>query len=180
MPIIISGPINSGKSTALYQIAQHLSEQHIHIGGVINLPVIKRGQKIGTDTYCLLTRQSHPFARLQTLVPLPAQSGISIGEWFIFHDGIQFCIQQIERAQRNKVEIMFIDEVGPLELQEQGFRRILDKILLGHKKLSYQLILVVRDSLVEPVCCLYPNQEFTIFNQPYKMMELILQYLKSS
>lgn len=175
MPLIITGPINSGKSTFIYQIAQELLQHNITIGGIFNLPVFELGTKIGYDSHSavflsLLLQQSlrvikgTPFARLKSLVPHPTKTDIEFGQWIIFHEGIQFCIQQIETAINQQKQVIFIDEIGPLEIAGQGFRSILDTILLGKDKLPSHLILVVRDSIVESVKQLYPNQSFTVYN----------------
>ncbi|MFB3896232.1 MAG: nucleoside-triphosphatase [bacterium] len=190
MPLIITGPINSGKSTFVHQFARELLPHHITIGGIFNLPVFELGTKIGYDAHSavflsLLTQQSlriikgTPFARLKSLVPHPAKPDLEFGQWIIFYDGIHFCVQQIEQAIQSQKQVIFIDEIGPLELAGQGFRSILDTILVAGNELPYQLILVVRDSAVEKVKALYPNQTFTIYNVSETKILDILNDLKA-
>lgn len=174
MPIIITGPINSGKSSFAYQLAELLLQKQVAVGGIVNLPVIENGEKVGFDAYIYTTQKLtklstvekniQHFARRKSLVPTPTPSDIEIGQWIIFNNCIRFCIQKIEKAIQNNSQVIIIDEIGPLELQGKGFRSILDKILLGEQKLPFHLLLVVRDSAVETVKRLYLHREFIIYN----------------
>ena len=178
MLFLLTGPINSGKSSAVAQIAQRLREEKIAIGGIVSLPILQSGIKIGFDALCLSTRKTANLARFKTLVRNPTLADIAIGQWIIFVEGIKFCNQQIEETLQNNPQIIIIDEIGPIELQGKGFRPVLDKILLGQEKLPFHLLLVVRISLVEEVRRLYSNRDFTIFNLQENLADVILKKIR--
>jgi nucleoside-triphosphatase THEP1 len=178
MLFLLTGPINSGKSSAVAQIAQRLREEKIAIGGIVSMPIIQSGIKIGFDALCLSTQKTKLLARLKALVRNPTLADLAIGQWIIFDDGLKFCNQQIEEAIQKKPQIIIIDELGPIELQGKGFRPVLDKLLLGEQKLPFHLLLVVRISLVEEIKRLYPNREFTLFNLQENLADVILKKIR--
>ncbi|MDI6783245.1 MAG: nucleoside-triphosphatase [bacterium] len=178
MLFLLTGPINSGKSSAVAQIAQRLREEKLAIGGIVSMPILENGIKKGFDALCLSTRKTKLLARLKTLVPNSTLADLAIGQWIIFDNGIRFCNQQIEEARQKNPQVIIIDEIGPLEIQGKGFRLVLDKILLGEQKIPFHLLVVVRKSLVEEVRLLYPNREFTLFNLQENLIDVILRKVR--
>jgi nucleoside-triphosphatase len=178
MIFLLTGPINSGKSTAVAQIAQRLRDEKLAVGGIVSLPIQQSGMKIGFDALSLSTQKTTILARLKVIVPNPTIEDRAIGQWIIFDEGLQFCNQQIEAALQQNPRIIIIDEIGPIELQGKGFRPMLDKMLLGEAKLPFHLLLVVRTSLVGEVKRLYPNREFTLYNLEENLADVILQKVR--
>jgi len=135
---LLSGQQNSGKSTALHQLAVYLSEK---CGGVICLPVFDGQRKIGTDAFDVITGQRVPFSRLTN-----SSDSIRIGHQYIRPTGIKHCLQAIGRAVA-ACRLIIIDEIGPLELRGDGLFSGVQKSLIGES----DVLMVVRSSLTNAV-----------------------------
>jgi nucleoside-triphosphatase len=173
MIILLSGSINSGKSSTIYKIVQQLLQEKLLVGGIVSLPILQEGRKAGYEAVCLLTHKTTHLAQLNSLVPNPAPDDITIGQWVIFNEGMQFCYQQIEEAIQKKVQLLVIDEIGPLEIQGKGFRSLLDQILLKQEMVPFQLLLIVRTNMVEEVKRLYPNHDFKTIYQQENLLDVL-------
>jgi len=86
----------------------------------------------------LATGREHPFARL-------APPGIPIGRFFIAEPGIEFARAAIEHGARSS-QVVFIDEVGRLELAGGGLASAVRTALLGP---AVPILLVRTDFLTE-------------------------------
>jgi len=178
MVILLTGPINSGKSTTVYHLVERLRSEKISIGGIVSLPILEDGQKTGFNAVCLATHKTKHLTSLKSLVPNPAPGDRIIGQWVIFDEGIQFCNQQIEAALHSNPQLLLIDEIGPLEIQGKGFQPILDKILSSPDELPFYLLLVVRTNLINEVKQLYPKQDYTILTLQDNLTDIILQKVR--
>ncbi|MFN5347708.1 MAG: NTP transferase domain-containing protein [Bacteroidota bacterium] len=135
--VILSGAVQSGKTTALLN---HFSPKS-NIGGFICPDV--NGQRM---IYILNERRVVPFQIVNK------ENEISIGK-FTFDKNVfnKACDSLVDKSTLDN-EFVIVDEVGPLELKEQGYFHSL-KILLENwtNKREGTLILVVREHLVNEV-----------------------------
>lgn len=171
--VIFVGPINSGKTTRLYQLVKKAKKENKKIGGILNLPVMQKGEKIGYDVVDLLTDKKVPFARLNSITKRQEKTDLYLGRWVIFYKGIQFANEALLKAYVCQADLIIVDEVGHLELQGKGLKPMLDKIMDSKLK----KILVVRSSLENQVKSLYKNYKFDKINihskNSKKQLELI-------
>lgn len=161
MDIILSGPINSGKSLLARQIANNLKlhKKDIKIGGIINSPVFLDERKIGYKCIDLLTNKDKEFAKRKDLVEFCSTRDIPIGQWIIYDEGIKFSEVAIKKAVEQIVDVIFIDEIGHLELMGNCLRSAFDYSLRS----TAQKILIVRKSLIANVSMLFKNKSVIIF-----------------
>lgn len=136
--IILSQPVQSGKTTALMK-RMHAVD---NCDGVLT-PDVAGLRKL------LLIKQ-------RTLIDFEntiAEDAVSIGRFHFSNDAFQKAHDYLLSIEPRKDSEIIIDEIGKLELEGKGFH----KALLHHLDLvrdsssSHRLILVVRDSLLEEV-----------------------------
>jgi len=141
--IIIHGAINQGKTTFIKKIISFLNKKNKTIGGLYTQKIIKNEQVIGYDIVLINNNESFPFLRLSGL-----GNQQKIGPYFI--DGIALIKgkNEIEKAIINNVDYLIIDEVGKLELNNNGWSVVLEKAIHKHKR---EIILAVRTDFVDEV-----------------------------
>ncbi len=133
---IVTGPVQSGKTTFL----QKFIAEKKNVSGVIS-PVIdgiRFFQNILNDEIQSMETSSDDPAALQ------------IGKFYFSQTAFDWAINVIENATTNQADIIIIDEIGPLELQDNGFAKLLKNILLKDN-FDGELILVVREKILDEV-----------------------------
>jgi len=144
--ILFSGPIHSGKTTRLQKF---ISDKNCD--GIV-APVIdgKRFiQRIKTGEIKSLETES--------------EESIIIGKYKFSKETMEWAKQQIKESLHSKVDYIVIDEVGKLEMIDQGYEPMVTHAIEEFKKEnSFDLILVVRESLVEDVISKYGLSEYNI------------------
>jgi len=135
--VILSGAVQSGKTTALLN---HFSRKS-NVGGFICPDV--NGQRM---IYFLNERRVVPFQIVNN------ENEVSIGKFTFDKNVFNKACDILVDTSTLESDFVIVDEVGPLELKEQGYYRSL-KILLENwtTKRDGTLILVVREHLVNEV-----------------------------
>ncbi|MDD5067079.1 MAG: nucleoside-triphosphatase [bacterium] len=133
--IIITGKVNSGKTSLMKELVQKEKDAGSSPTGIIAPGIFKAGIKTGYDAKDLTTGRRIRLARLN-----------STGKFVFYKKGFE----SSGRALLHFTDpgIVFLDEVGPLELKEKGHAESL-RILLDSG--LDRLYLSVRDSCLEEV-----------------------------
>ncbi len=133
---VLSGPIRSGKTSALLR----WSADQKSIGGILTPDI--NGERV----FLMLPENQ--------ILPMLANSGekevLEVGRFRFSKNSFQKAIQCIYRCIEEKKEWIVIDEIGPLELRGEGFADVLHEILRNQKR-EFRILLVVREGLVEKV-----------------------------
>jgi len=137
--IILSGERDSGKSTRLLNLFNK-NKAKIKISGIITLPFIQKGVKIGYNALFLnRSRASKPVPFFRTR-PFTGST-----KWRRFFVDFGIFKKFGEIAEIRKSDLFLLDEVGPLELEEKkGFYPYLHEIYSNNRA----VIAVVRPSLI--------------------------------
>ena len=139
--IILSGPINSGKTTAVLEILSGLHRSEIKAAGIISPKKFEGDKFCGYDAYFLQSGITMPLARIK---PSPGW----VKHWRFYFSPAAFR-QSAEEMRRSKdADIIIVDEVGPLEIQGYGHREGLEKILAAG---SAKLLLICRDESLSEI-----------------------------
>lgn len=149
---ILTGPVGSGKTTRLLDWALKTDDVY-----GIATPVIRNNRmifNISSLEVFAMEAEEH------------AVDKISIGKYDFNPYAFEKAVNIIEEAIRLDKGFIVIDEIGPLELQGHGFSKILKNILSNDKR-NYNLVLVIRERLLEETL-----SHFGIVN--YKMFKEIL------
>ncbi len=141
MNTIITGEVQSGKTTWCLQYSHWLSERKYTVGGILCTEILSEGYRIGYDVSDIQANRSYVFGRLSSIADF---TGEPVGRYTISFEGIKYAEKAIQSALQNKCDMVFLDEVGYLELAGKGIFRI--------AKSAYQTVFntttVVRKSLL--------------------------------
>lgn len=142
-PVLIVGSKNSGKTTFLNYLIRRAKQRKIQVAGFLSRGrLLLDGRK---HQYFLEDISSGKNYLLATQAPDRPES-IPYGGYFfdpeVFKLGNELLLNHLN------VDLLVLDEFGPLELQGQGFRRAFDIIL---REYSGIFLITVRSSLLPEV-----------------------------
>lgn len=132
---ILSGPIQTGKTTSLVNWSQDRDD----VAGILT-PVVN-GKRVFMDVH---TREQFAMEASETDVDV-----LSVGR-FVFSKSSFDRAQEVIRSGVGRPGFLVIDEVGPLEMRREGFYAVV-KEALQRQDAEQVVILVVREGLVERV-----------------------------
>lgn len=138
-PIIVSGPVGSGKTRLSQETVGRLDDEGYQPGGVLSPRRMDSGETVGYDVLDLASGDCRSFVRSNP-------PGKKIGKYFVRPGALQFANRAVSEAVGGYNPV-FVDEVGRLELKDGGLAPSL-RNLLDSKS---QAILLVRDEFVPDV-----------------------------
>ncbi len=156
--VLISGPLHSGKTSLASRISQRLHNQGYRVSGILAPGSWKNGVRTGFDlnvlqtgkTFFLAERCSMPPHHSPNTVPFRFdEAAINAGRDALHPD---IC---------RDFDVIFVDEVGRLELKGLGWAPCLQPLLDLPDKLH---IWIVRETLVESVCEIWNIRPLSVVN----------------
>ena len=117
------------------------------------MAVFKGDQRIGYDLLDLRQGVRRPLAR----VVAPANEPPTVGMYRFDEEAVAAGNAAILAAVRDGLDVVAIDEVGPLEFRGGGWAPGL-KVALGECSAAQELIVVVRPSLVDKLPGVFPSR----------------------
>lgn len=150
--IILSAVKRGGKTTFLRQSAARLAERGRSVGGIASPVVFENGQLVGYDLLDLRTDEQRPLARTGA-VDDPA---LHTGAYRFEGVGVAAGNEAIQSAVRDGLDVIAIDEVGPLEFAGGGWTPGLE-FALRKCVAAQELIVVVRPSMVDELPKRFPS-----------------------
>ncbi|MDD2716226.1 MAG: nucleoside-triphosphatase [Candidatus Wallbacteria bacterium] len=137
--ILVTGSVNSGKSTFLWNWFNGLTQaQQERIGGFVCLPLFDSGNKI-YQVHELSTRDTYPLMSDDR-----SQPGTILDCHYLLDAAFERMNRRI-REDLRKYDTLLIDELGLLELQGMGLAEEITAALTQDKT----LVIVVRKKIVE-------------------------------
>jgi nucleoside-triphosphatase THEP1 len=121
--IIVTGKVNSGKTTILEKLVSDEKSKGISPTGIIARGVLEGETKVGFDVRDLSSGSSMPLARIGKM----ADHGFSVGKYSFSTHAFKFAQRAILNFRR--MGVVFLDEVGPLELNNEGYANCLRALL---------------------------------------------------
>lgn len=152
---IITGSVGEGKTTQIQKIVDTLKDQNISIGGILSPRIIENGTTAGYDIVDITTNERAAFLRKTGDEKLP-----KIGSYSILSEGITAGYRAL-RNSRDNYQVIVIDEVGRLELNNEGWAENINQLIQGSNR---HLILSVRDRFMEEVIDKWYIKDYTILN----------------
>jgi nucleoside-triphosphatase THEP1 len=138
---IITGTRDAGKTRKAAETAARLREEGATIGGIISEARMERGVKIGYAYVDLATGKRVEYARRKEAPVPPGERAFEF-----LDEGIAFGCKAIRAAAADRVEALFVDEIGPLEMGGGG---LWAAVLESLRAFGGQVILTVRPSLAQ-------------------------------
>jgi nucleoside-triphosphatase THEP1 len=140
---IITGKQGEGKTTLLAAMIQRLQKEGYRIGGILQPCVFKDGERIGYDVTDIASGTSVMLCRLNSI-----QSEIKEGKFSFLEEGVLFGCRSLTMDALRAVDLIIVDEVGPLELRGGGWYASLEKLL---RTSDLPIVICVRESLINRV-----------------------------
>lgn len=134
---MLSGGVHTGKTTLMRELCRRWLQEKIKINGVLSLAYFKNESRLGYDSLILPEEEEFPLLRVRVNSP-----GQQVGRYYFLHQGLEKAKKAILNFKESDVSI--IDEIGPAELNGQGFWNPLLRLL----ECDQPVILVVRKELV--------------------------------
>ena len=142
---VLKDEIDSGKTSTALKWAKQYQNEGKSVGGILAQAIINDDRKTGYPALNLETGEKKLMASMNKI---ENEGKISCGRFHFSEEGVRFA-NHVLSEMKNKPDVVFIDEVGPLELKEKGLARGIRNVL---KNPPSVLFLIVRKSLVEQVC----------------------------
>lgn len=143
MVTIITGKIDSGKTTRLLSIFHTLKSGD----GFALKKVYADGIPIGQNIHWLSMREYKPFSIKRGYLPEIWDEAYSLGPYSFSANGLAYAGSIIIHALKHNAQPLYIDEIGPLELENKGFAQLLNLALECHK----DIYITVRDNCLDAV-----------------------------
>ncbi|MBN2014817.1 MAG: DUF2478 domain-containing protein [Candidatus Altiarchaeota archaeon] len=152
MNIVVTGRPGCGKTTVCERLAAELEGRGLRCGGVL-CPKAKTGDRdMGKIAVDVLTKEKKMLAVLDDYA-----KGIKVGRYHISPQGVDFAKRVIRDAEN--CDIVFIDEIGPLELSGSGVMEAAKSALES----AATVVVVVRNTLLDVFVERFMQQGFTVF-----------------
>ncbi len=153
---IITGPINTGKSSWLLK-DYNSKKDNSYVDGFACFKIINNSEHIGYELMHLATGEKCQFIRKINHIPNNWNEAFRLGMHYSFNqEGFDFAKRITDEALAKGVKCFYLDEVAHLELKAQGFSDILKRVLAA----KIDLVLVVREALVEKICDKFGIKEY--------------------
>ena len=150
---LVTAGRGDGKTTFLRNYAIWAAGRRLTIGGIASPAVFENGQRVGYDLLDIRRGTARQLARVVASPDLEATVGI-----YKFDDqAVAEGNAAIVSAMRGQLDVVVIDEVGPLELRGGGWAPALG-VALRELVNQQTLIITVRPSLLDELPLGFPSQ----------------------
>jgi nucleoside-triphosphatase THEP1 len=154
--IIITGDIRQGKTTFLKNIIADLEKEKIRMAGFLAFGIDRNGERTGFDIFDV-----NSSTRTELCTKKPAPSWIRYGNYYFNPEGIEAGNEILNLKNLSDKQLVIIDEIGPLELQDNGWAAGIESIC---NNLSILQIWVVRRTLTDQVTKKWKTGDVYIFD----------------
>jgi nucleoside-triphosphatase THEP1 len=151
---IVTGRINSFKSTRLesYYKENQLGD------GFIAKKIMKDSLVYGYNLQRLSTGEEIPFIIRDIYLDESNEIIYKLGPYCFYKRAFIYLDKMIDEFIKNRISPVYLDEIGVLELNGQGFDQIINRLIQE----DIDLCLVVRSDLLDKVCERYGFNEVEI------------------
>jgi nucleoside-triphosphatase THEP1 len=156
MIYIVIGKINSGKT----QMMISLYNKEKKGDGFVSVKIFDEGEHIGYMITRLSTDEKMPLAMKTHTLPPKWDGTYRCGPYSFSKKALTFAEKIVEDSMFKGFAPIYLDEVGPLELGNRGFYRILKKVL----QTGVPAYITVRDSCVKEVVKKFKIDQYEIIS----------------
>jgi nucleoside-triphosphatase THEP1 len=153
---VISGKINEGKTTLTQKVVTVLKERGIHVHGLLS---VANGNKEDGKSYYVEDIDTN--ARELLCSENPATGNIKVGRFHFSATGVLYGRKILEQAVHKPNQLIVIDEIGPLEINDNGWAPAIHNIL-NHTNTAH--LWTVREKLVKLIIRKWNIGDVYIFN----------------
>ncbi|NUM33921.1 MAG: DUF2478 domain-containing protein [Candidatus Brocadiae bacterium] len=109
------GASGTGKTTQAWNLANQIVQNGYLVGGILAPGTFCEEKRFSFDIVDFMTQEKRFLAKKG----MP--SSITIGPFGFSQDGFSFGYNAIQKAISQRVDLLILDEIGPLELQNKGW-----------------------------------------------------------
>lgn len=150
---IFTGPVQSGKTSKLFAYINQLES----VDGIL-APIVD-------DRRMLYHISSKVIKELE--VDQKDANTIEVGKYIFLKDSFDWANEKLLSSFKEQPGWLIIDEIGKLELRKEGLHKSCEIILKETYNIKTNLILVVRDYLLDEVM-----KTYSLSNDQYEIMNL--------
>jgi nucleoside-triphosphatase THEP1 len=161
--VIITSEINSGKTQTLEKISNALKAKNISVGGFLSIAEFEKGKKVSYHLKNIATDEEVPIATQRKF-----DTSITIGKYFFYEHAFDKANDWL--TDTRQLNVIIIDEVGPLEMRGGGFYELLTNLFQDFKGV---LIIAVRNEILEEFRIKFPHPETAIFTTNTNIKEIV-------
>jgi nucleoside-triphosphatase len=137
MKIFITGKPASGKSTLVNELIKLAEQKGIAYCGILTPEIRKNGSRIGFKIVALPDKEEEILASTELNYPRVSKYGVNV-------EGIDKIVSIVEE-NLGRAKIVFIDEIGKMEMLSERFKSLLSEVLRSDKKVVATLNLALLD-----------------------------------
>jgi len=171
---IITGSVGQGKTSTLRKVIEELSANSITVGGIYSLRIMDGTDVNGYDVVHVISQERAVFLRRSE-----DNGFMKIGRFSVYPEGLAFGMRALLPTTNENCELVVIDEIGKLELDNQGWAEGFEALL---RTARCHLILVVRENLKKEIMQKWNIREYDEYNvgefSPSEISGYILKLLQ--
>ena len=145
--ILWTGNRHSGKTTRAAYLAREAYKTGFNVAGLLAPSLYHNSTLIGFDAFDLKNNSRTPLARRN-------HGETQTRQFKFIPEGLQFGYLALSEKATKSVDLIIVDEFGPLELDGRIWRKNVDSLL---SRSNSTILLVVRQELVKTVRRLYKD-----------------------
>jgi nucleoside-triphosphatase THEP1 len=156
MVFVLSGKVNQGKTKFAMQVVEKLKQAGLNPAGFFSVG----------NTYDQ-NRKAYSLKDIQTGIQRelcsfePGKKKVRVGRFYFDVQGIEFGREIILESPNQTNDLLVIDEIGPLEINDQGWAPALEVVI---KNSGFPQLWIVRESLLKPVIRKWNLGDVFVFN----------------
>jgi nucleoside-triphosphatase THEP1 len=140
--ILLSGPVRVGKTTLCLRLAEEAREHGLSVGGVLTPATMEDGVKVGIQALDLGSGERRLLARVDRDL-----GGTRVGPYSFDDRVLDWVARRCERGLNQADGIVFVDEIGKLELNRgEGLARLVPLLARPRGGIT---VTIVRDVLLD-------------------------------
>ena len=148
---IITGSKHSGKTTELLKIIEKMQLSKKKVAGIISRGTFKNNKR---HSFFVQDIESKNEQLLMSIEPVNKSS--KIGKFYINNDAFDWGKSILKEAILSNADVIVIDEIGRLEIDDQGWADIIPVILKSEKEIFF----IVREEWLRTFINKYNIKEY--------------------
>ncbi len=134
---LLSGPIQTGKTTRLFEWVKNRKD----VDGIL-APIISDERHL----LHISTLEKHSLENPQNI-----KDQVKIGRFKFSKSIFLWAQEKLFKINTSNTDWLIVDEIGPLELEGKGLEPAVTSLLEDYKSQKINILLVIRDGLVQKV-----------------------------
>ncbi|MFW9773976.1 MAG: NTPase [Candidatus Thorarchaeota archaeon] len=154
--IVITGPPRCGKSTLIKRLIVYCNDKGIHVDGFLTPEVRRGGNRIGFDIELIDSKERKKLARIGENI-----TGYRLGKYDVYVKELEVIISDLAKTDFDKLNILFIDEIGKMELFSNKFAEFMNQLF----NIDLSIIATIGERLNHPIKKeIYNKPNLLLFN----------------